>query len=101
MLIPALVGRSVGLHPVTVLVATFVAGDLLGLFGMVLAVPIAAVLKILLSEFVMPEVRRRAGLRPDAPPLAPPAPPPTSPPPPTPPPPQPVAHVPDAGPPAP
>ncbi len=101
VLIPALVGRSVGLHPVTVLVATFVAGDLLGLFGMVLAVPIAAVLKILLSEFVMPEVRRRAGLRPDAPPLAPPAPPPTSPPPPTPPPPQPVAHVPDAGPPAP
>jgi predicted PurR-regulated permease PerM len=64
VLIPMLVGRRVGLHPLTVLVCTLVAGDLLGFFGMIVAVPLTAVLKILAAEFVLPEVRRRAGLPP-------------------------------------
>jgi predicted PurR-regulated permease PerM len=64
LLIPALIGKRVGLHPLTVLVCTLVAGDLLGFFGMIVAVPLTAVLKILAAEFVLPEVRRRAGLPP-------------------------------------
>ncbi len=64
LLIPGLIGKRVGLHPLTVLVCTLVAGDLLGLFGMIVAVPLTAVLKILAAEFVLPEVRRRAGLPP-------------------------------------
>ena len=64
VLIPALVGRSVGLHPLTVLVCTLVAYELLGFFGMIVAVPLTAVVKILAAEFVLPEVRRRAGLAP-------------------------------------
>jgi predicted PurR-regulated permease PerM len=64
VLIPKLVGGSVGLHSLTVLVCTLVAGSLLGVFGMVVAVPLTAVLKILAAEFVLPEVRRRAGLPP-------------------------------------
>lgn len=64
VLIPALVGRSVGLHPLTVLVCTLVAYELLGFFGMIVAVPLTAVVKILAAEFVLPEVRRRAGLPP-------------------------------------
>jgi predicted PurR-regulated permease PerM len=64
VLIPALIGKRVGLHPLTVLVCTLVAGDLLGFFGMIVAVPLTAVLKILAAEFVLPEVRRRAGLPP-------------------------------------
>jgi predicted PurR-regulated permease PerM len=64
VMIPALVGRRVGLHPLTVLFCTLVAGDLLGFFGMIVAVPLTAVLKILAAEFVLPEVRRRAGLPP-------------------------------------
>jgi len=67
LLIPALIGRRVGLHPLTVLVCTLVAGDLFGFFGMIVAVPLTAVLKILAMEFVIPEVRRRAGLPPLAP----------------------------------
>lgn len=67
VLLPAILGKRVGLHPLTILVATFVAGDLLGIFGMLVAIPLTAVLKILAIEFVLPEVRRRAGLAPDAP----------------------------------
>ena len=62
VLTPVLVGKEVGLHAVTILVSTFVAGDLLGLFGMLLAIPITAVLKILVQEFVLPELRSQAGL---------------------------------------
>lgn len=62
VLTPMLVGKEVGLHALTILVSTFVAGELLGLFGMLVAIPITAVLKILMLEFVAPEVRRRAGI---------------------------------------
>lgn len=62
VLTPAVVGKSVGLHPLTILVATLVAGDLLGIFGMLVAIPLAAVVKILWIEFVMPEIRRQAGI---------------------------------------
>jgi predicted PurR-regulated permease PerM len=64
VLTPALIGGSVGLHPLTVLVCTMVAGELLGLFGMIVAIPLTAVMKILATELVLPEVRRRAGLPP-------------------------------------
>jgi predicted PurR-regulated permease PerM len=64
VLVPALIGRRVGLHPLTVLVCTLIAGDLLGFFGMIVAVPLTAIVKILAAEFVLPEVRRRAGLPP-------------------------------------
>jgi predicted PurR-regulated permease PerM len=67
VLTPAILGKRVGLHPLTILVATFVAGDLLGIFGMLVAIPLTAVLKILAIEFVLPEVRRQAGLAPDLP----------------------------------
>ncbi|MCE9634367.1 MAG: AI-2E family transporter [Planctomycetes bacterium] len=64
VLTPTIVGKRVGLHPLTILVATFVAGDLLGIFGMLVAIPLTAVLKIIAEEFVLPEVRRQAGLPP-------------------------------------
>lgn len=46
---PKIVGNSVGLHPVTVILATFAGGKLYGIFGMVLAIPISAVIKVLLK----------------------------------------------------
>jgi predicted PurR-regulated permease PerM len=70
VLTPAIIGTRVGMHPLTILVGTFVAGDLLGLFGMLVAIPLAAIVKILWTEFVVPELRRQAGL-PDAPPSGP------------------------------
>jgi AI-2 transport protein TqsA len=48
---PKLMGRGLELHPVTVLLALAFFGLLWGVVGMVLAVPIAAILRIVLSRF--------------------------------------------------
>jgi predicted PurR-regulated permease PerM len=42
--------RSVQLHPVVVILAVLAMGDLLGLAGVILAVPTAAVVTVLLEE---------------------------------------------------
>ena len=47
---PMVMARSVQLHPVVVIVAVLAMGDLLGLAGVILAVPTAAVLTVLLDE---------------------------------------------------
>ncbi|HXM74840.1 MAG TPA: AI-2E family transporter, partial [Chthoniobacterales bacterium] len=50
---PRIVGSSVGLHPMTVIVSIFVWGLLIGgLLGPILAVPLTAMLKVLLSRYV-------------------------------------------------
>lgn len=61
---PFVLGREVGLHPVTILIAFLAFGNLFGLFGVLLAVPLAAIAKILGSEFVLPELRALAAERP-------------------------------------
>jgi AI-2 transport protein TqsA len=48
---PRLIGRGLELHPVTVLLALAFWGLLWGIVGMVLAVPIVATLRIVLSRF--------------------------------------------------
>ncbi len=45
---PAVVGTKVGLHPVVAILALFIGGQWFGIFGMLLAVPVAAVLKVFL-----------------------------------------------------
>lgn len=47
---PMVMARSVHLHPVIVILAVLAMGDLLGLAGVILAVPTAAVLTVLLDE---------------------------------------------------
>jgi predicted PurR-regulated permease PerM len=47
---PRLVGKSVGLPPVVVILAVLAGGEILGFAGLLLAVPMAAVLKVLLGE---------------------------------------------------
>lgn len=49
---PRVVGKSVGLSGIWVLLSIIVFGDLLGALGMILAVPIMAVIYSLVSEFV-------------------------------------------------
>jgi AI-2 transport protein TqsA len=48
---PRLMGRGLELHPVTVLLALAFWGLLWGIMGMVLAVPLAATLRIVLGQF--------------------------------------------------
>ena len=51
VLLPKIVGHHVDLHPVTVILALLVGLEFFGAMGVVLAVPIAAMIKVLLSEY--------------------------------------------------
>jgi predicted PurR-regulated permease PerM len=59
---PVVLGKEVGLHPVALIFGFLVFGKLFGLFGILLAVPIASIVKILLGRFVLPEIQALAGL---------------------------------------
>jgi predicted PurR-regulated permease PerM len=52
VLTPKIVGDQVGLGPVWVILAIMVFGNLLGFLGLLIAVPTAAVLKVLVVEGV-------------------------------------------------
>lgn len=52
VLSPKILGRSVQLHPVWVLLAVIVGGSLFGFFGMLLAVPSAAVIQVFVRSWV-------------------------------------------------
>ncbi|MCB9988498.1 MAG: AI-2E family transporter [Rhodospirillales bacterium] len=49
ILTPKLLGKSVGLHPLWILFALLAGGTLFGIVGMLLAVPVAAVIGVLLA----------------------------------------------------
>lgn len=49
---PLVLSRNVEMHPLVILVVLLVAGELFGLLGLLLAVPAAAVLKVLVQESV-------------------------------------------------
>jgi predicted PurR-regulated permease PerM len=49
-LTPRLVGQRIGLHPVVVLLALFVFGHLLGIVGVLVALPAGAVLQVILRR---------------------------------------------------
>ncbi len=61
VLLPKIVGHEVDLHPVTVILSLLVGMEFFGFMGVFLAVPIAALLKILLTE--MHEKRAQAAAR--------------------------------------
>jgi predicted PurR-regulated permease PerM len=48
---PRIMGRETGLHPVVVMVAILVGGTLFGLLGIVIAVPVTAVLQVVLRRW--------------------------------------------------
>lgn len=49
---PKIVGESVGLHPVTVVIALLIGNEWLGLIGLIFAVPIAASIKIITKHMI-------------------------------------------------
>ena len=51
ILCPKIVGDIVGLHPALVLIAVTIGGNMNGLLGMIIAVPIAASLKTLIADW--------------------------------------------------
>jgi len=50
VLVPRIVGGSIGMHPVTVIVALLIGGDLLGFLGLIVAVPLAAVVQVFVRD---------------------------------------------------
>ena len=50
LITPTLVGKSVGLHPMLVMIALLVGGTILGPLGMLFAVPASGVLKVIIKE---------------------------------------------------
>lgn len=59
VLSPRIIGGSVGLHPVFVILSITIAGSFFGLFGMLLAVPVAAMLKVIFVEYVLENPRSK------------------------------------------
>ena len=47
---PVVMGRKIRLHPVLILLALLIAGKLFGIFGMLFAMPVAAVYRVLYDE---------------------------------------------------
>lgn len=56
-LTPLIAGKATNLDPVTIFVAVLAGGSVLGAYGMLLAIPVAACIKILIQEILLPNVR--------------------------------------------
>lgn len=54
--VPRIVGDSVGLHPLITMIALFLGGELFGLWGMLLSVPVAASIQVVLFR-LFPKLR--------------------------------------------
>lgn len=55
ILVPKIMERAVGISPLTVLVSMLVGATLLGIAGIILAVPVASAIHVLLQHFVLGE----------------------------------------------
>jgi predicted PurR-regulated permease PerM len=62
LLTPLVQGKSIGLHPITTIVVILIGSELAGMFGLLLAIPAAAAIKIIFKEFAWPEIAEAAGL---------------------------------------
>jgi predicted PurR-regulated permease PerM len=60
VLLPKIVGHHVDLHPVSVILSLLIGMEFFGFIGVFLAVPIAAVLKILLVEYHFAQAQKLA-----------------------------------------
>jgi putative permease len=51
VLVPLLVARIVNLHPVIVVLAVIVGGNLLGVLGMIISIPLASAIKVFITAY--------------------------------------------------
>jgi len=57
VLVPKILGDSLGLHPLVVFVALLAGGAALGMLGVIVALPLTASAVVLFREFVLPALR--------------------------------------------
>lgn len=60
LLTPVIAGRATNLGPVSILVAVLAGGAVGGVYGMLLAIPAAACIRILITDLLLPRVRKWA-----------------------------------------
>ncbi|WP_353855115.1 AI-2E family transporter [Bacillus sp. Bos-x628] len=52
VLSPIIVGRSLHMHPVVIMLVLLAGGELFGLIGMILAVPSAAIIRVIIVQYI-------------------------------------------------
>jgi predicted PurR-regulated permease PerM len=57
VLVPKIMGESVGVSPIGAMLAVFAGGELFGIPGLILGIPVAALVKILWRYFVAPWIQ--------------------------------------------
>jgi predicted PurR-regulated permease PerM len=74
VLTPRIIGGKLELHPMLVFLALLIAGDLFGLLGLVLAIPVLAVIKVLVrfmdELYLQSDLYRAPAFAPSRPPLS-------------------------------
>lgn len=58
---PKIVGDKVGLHPILIIFSLLVGGELLGIIGMLLAVPVAGIIKVILNHYISRAIKINKG----------------------------------------
>jgi predicted PurR-regulated permease PerM len=58
---PVVYGRSVRLHPLFVFLAVLAGGDLLGIIGALLAIPVAEIIRLLIAEWLAGRAQETGG----------------------------------------
>jgi predicted PurR-regulated permease PerM len=58
VLVPKIMADAVGVSPIGVMFAVFAGGELFGLWGLILGIPAAALVRVLFSFFVLPWILR-------------------------------------------
>lgn len=57
IIVPKIMGHVIDLHPIAVIISLLIGGQLFGVAGMMLAVPVAAIVKVLLNHLWIKEER--------------------------------------------
>ncbi len=60
VLLPQILGNSLGLHPIVVLASLMAGAASMGMFGLIIALPLTATIVILAREFVLPVLAQLA-----------------------------------------
>ena len=59
ILVPVVMGKTVGLNPVVVIIALLVGGNLAGIAGMILSIPVATVIVEIIDDMANKKESRR------------------------------------------
>lgn len=52
VLAPKIIGKTTGIHPLTILLSLIIGGGIFGVMGMIFSIPVVAVVKILIEFFI-------------------------------------------------